>query len=79
MNHIQSNAELAVRDMLRDIASRLPPGQTHLEAEEFMDDGSPIRLSVNIDPVQGSAICDFRFVFYFTNIIIFSVHFMCSN
>uniref|UniRef100_A0A673Y5N7 Hydantoinase B/oxoprolinase domain-containing protein n=1 Tax=Salmo trutta TaxID=8032 RepID=A0A673Y5N7_SALTR len=39
MGNIQSNAELAVRDMLKDF----------VEAEDFMDDGTLIRLRVQIN------------------------------
>lgn len=47
----QSNAELAVRDMLRDFARRRRQQARSLkvEAEDFMDDGTPIRLLVEID------------------------------
>lgn len=34
-------------------------GKTVLYAEEFMDDGSPIRLKITIDEMVGSAVCDF--------------------
>lgn len=34
-------------------------GTAELYAEEYMDDGSPIRLKVTIDEVAGSALCDF--------------------
>lgn len=61
MNYIQQNAELAVRDMLKEIAANTQQrtGQTVLEAEQRMDDGSPIRLRVTIDAATGSALCDF--------------------
>lgn len=61
MNYIQQNAEVAVRDMLKEIAHNVlnRDGTTTLEGVDFMDDGSPIKLRVEIDPVQGSAICDF--------------------
>ncbi|KAH8275373.1 hypothetical protein KR026_005998 [Drosophila bipectinata] len=61
MSHIQKNAELAVRDMLRQIGrdTQERTGSTVLQAQEFMDDGSPITLKVTIDTEQGSAICDF--------------------
>ncbi|SPP75055.1 5-oxoprolinase [Drosophila guanche] len=61
MSHIQKNAELAVRDMLRQIGrdSLARTGSTVLQAQEFMDDGSPITLKVTIDAEQGSALCDF--------------------
>ncbi|XP_054270976.1 5-oxoprolinase-like [Macrosteles quadrilineatus] len=57
MGHIQHNAELAVRDMLRDIARATPGHQ--LTATEYLDDGSPISLTVTLDEQSGSAVCDF--------------------
>ena len=47
----QSNAELAVRDMLRDFAHRRrqQTGLLEVESEDFMDDGTPIRLQVQIN------------------------------
>uniref|UniRef100_A0A1B6LIT0 5-oxoprolinase n=3 Tax=Graphocephala atropunctata TaxID=36148 RepID=A0A1B6LIT0_9HEMI len=57
MTHIQQNAELAVRDMLRDIG-RASPGH-QVSAVEYLDDGSPIQLTVDIDVDTGSAVCDF--------------------
>lgn len=64
MGHIQSNAELAVRDMLRQVASTTleRTGKTILEAEDRMDDGSPIHLKVTLNATEGSAICDFTLV-----------------
>jgi len=56
MNFIQHNAELAVRSMLKDFA------QTHgtrAHAVDYMDDGSPIHLTIDIDPQTGSATFDF--------------------
>jgi len=60
MGHIQANAELAVKDMLRSIgkASGMQDKCTLL-ATEYMDDGSPISLKVNIDCIQGLAVFDF--------------------
>ena len=54
MAHIQANAEVAVREMLREIAVRAKErtGTTQLKAEDFMDDGSPIMLTVAIDEVE---------------------------
>ena len=54
MAHIQSNAELAVRDMLREIGARThqQSGTTTLRSEDFMDDGSRIHLTVTIDVEQ---------------------------
>nr|XP_008122897.1 PREDICTED: 5-oxoprolinase [Anolis carolinensis] len=61
MAHIQANAEVAVRQMLRDFAhGRGQSGRPlQVEAEDFMDDGSPIRLKVTIDPQEGTATFDF--------------------
>ncbi|XP_071659812.1 5-oxoprolinase [Patagioenas fasciata] len=56
MGHIQANAEVAVREMLRGFAAG---GRTTLEAEDQMDDGTPIRLRVQLDPHEGSAVFDF--------------------
>ncbi|XP_072234316.1 5-oxoprolinase isoform X2 [Leuresthes tenuis] len=61
MGYIQSNAELAVRDMLRDFARRRrqQTGSLEVESEDFMDDGTPIRLRVQINEKEGSAVFDF--------------------
>lgn len=61
MGYIQQNAEVAVRDMLKQIAKDTfeRTGSYVLEAEDFMDNGSPITLKVTIDPEKGSAFCDF--------------------
>uniref|UniRef100_A0A7N5ZZY7 5-oxoprolinase, ATP-hydrolysing n=1 Tax=Anabas testudineus TaxID=64144 RepID=A0A7N5ZZY7_ANATE len=61
MGYIQSNAELAVRDMLRDFAHRRQQqtGSLDVESEDFMDDGTPIRLRVQINEKEGSAVFDF--------------------
>ena len=57
MHSIQANAEASVRSLLKDVYKRFE-GQD-LSAEEFMDDGSPIRLKVSIDPEKGEAVFDF--------------------
>ncbi|XP_069477903.1 5-oxoprolinase [Ambystoma mexicanum] len=61
MTYIQANAEVAVRDMLRQFAARWQEqtGSLEVEAEDHMDDGSPIRLRVQINKVEGSALFDF--------------------
>ncbi|KAL4234607.1 hypothetical protein ACF0H5_006248 [Mactra antiquata] len=61
MAHIQNNAELAVKDMLREIArqTKLRTGTTVLHSEDYLDSGAVIKLSVNIDSVKGTAVCDF--------------------
>ncbi|XP_071594696.1 5-oxoprolinase isoform X2 [Heliangelus exortis] len=56
MAHIQANAEVAVREMLRGFAARWG---REVEAEDSMDDGTPIRLRVQVDPQEGSAVFDF--------------------
>jgi len=61
MGHIQANAEVAVRNMLREIGQRTleRTGKTVLTAEEHLDDGSPIKLAVTIDISSGTAVFDF--------------------
>ncbi|KAL4690132.1 hypothetical protein H8957_004105 [Semnopithecus entellus] len=61
MGHIQANAELAVRDMLRAFGtSRQAQGlPLEVSSEDHMDDGSPIHLRVQINLSQGSAVFDF--------------------
>ena len=57
MTNIQANAESSVRQLLKEVYKRFE-GQD-LSAEEFMDDGSPIRLKVTINPEKGEAVFDF--------------------
>ncbi|KAL0277618.1 UNVERIFIED_CONTAM: hypothetical protein PYX00_004848 [Menopon gallinae] len=61
MSHIQKNAELAVRDMLREIGQKAisERGKSTIEAEDCMDDGSVIKLKIDIDIESGSALVDF--------------------
>uniref|UniRef100_A0A8C3UFQ2 5-oxoprolinase n=1 Tax=Catharus ustulatus TaxID=91951 RepID=A0A8C3UFQ2_CATUS len=56
MGYVQDNAEVAVRDTLRAVAARWG---SLLQAEDSMDDGTPIRLRVELDPKEGSAVFDF--------------------
>ncbi|ELR11567.1 5oxoprolinase [Acanthamoeba castellanii str. Neff] len=60
MFHVQNNAEQAVREMLRTLSEEhgLDPVD-HLYAEDFMDDGTPIRLKITIDRNDGTAVFDF--------------------
>ncbi|PWZ02971.1 Hydantoinase B/oxoprolinase [Testicularia cyperi] len=58
MEHIRTNAEMAVRDLLRNVAARQRTNRLH--AVEYMDDGTPIELTVEIDPEAGSAVFDFE-------------------
>lgn len=61
MNHIQTNASDCVRDMLKEIAvdTKRRAGKSILYAKEFMDDGSPIVLTVTINENDGTAVFDF--------------------
>ncbi|KAL4716495.1 hypothetical protein ACJJTC_015923 [Scirpophaga incertulas] len=61
MGHIQENAEIAVRDMLKEMAAKTleKTGSNMLSATEYMDNGTPICLKVTLDKSNGSAHCDF--------------------
>lgn len=60
MQFIQQNAENAVRGMLRSFAGSMNLGEVDtVYAEDQMDDGTPICLTVTIDSRDGSAIFDF--------------------
>jgi 5-oxoprolinase (ATP-hydrolysing) len=57
MGYIQAAAESAVRELLKDVAARCAGGggggdSAVLKAVDYMDDGTPIRLSIEIDPNQ---------------------------
>lgn len=54
MLHVQNNAELAVRNMFKQISQdhNLKP-LDHLFSEDFMDDGSKICLKLSIDRITG--------------------------
>jgi 5-oxoprolinase (ATP-hydrolysing) len=46
MYHIRNNAEMAVRNLLKDVVERA--GTNVLEAVDYLDDGSPVsKLSVH--------------------------------
>ncbi|KAG9101612.1 hypothetical protein FRC06_002787 [Ceratobasidium sp. 370] len=57
MLHIRNNAEQCVRNLLRDFAKK---HGTTLEARDYLDDGSPLNLRIEIDPESGGAIFDFE-------------------
>ncbi|GBG26458.1 5-oxoprolinase [Hondaea fermentalgiana] len=57
MTHIQKNAERAVRDMLKDFVKR--KGTARVQTVDYMDDGTPIQVAIEIDPATGSATFDF--------------------
>jgi 5-oxoprolinase (ATP-hydrolysing) len=61
MRFIQKAAENAVRNMLVNVynSKGLQSVDGTLKAEDFMDDGSRIALTIKIDPIHRSAIFDF--------------------
>lgn len=62
MGHIQSNAEVAVREMLKSVGTGLLQRTecTSVTAVDYLDDGSPIQLRLDVDIEKGEAVCDFR-------------------
>ncbi|KAJ3296893.1 hypothetical protein HK104_001044 [Borealophlyctis nickersoniae] len=57
MQYIRENAEVAVRDVLKKVAEK---HGSRLHAVDYMDDGSPIELRVDINGEDGSALFDFE-------------------
>ncbi|CEP11182.1 hypothetical protein [Parasitella parasitica] len=57
MMHIRRNASDAVRSLLKQVAKK---HSERLVAIDHMDDGTPIHLSVSIDPAKGTAVFDFQ-------------------
>lgn len=58
MISIQKNAEQSVRNLLRGVYKRFEGKE--LRAKDYMDDGSPICLKVDIDPEKGEAEFNFE-------------------
>ncbi|KAI9511991.1 cytoplasmic protein [Russula earlei] len=58
MYHIRNNAERAVRNLLHDVAKKL--GTNTLSAIDYLDDGTPICLRVEINEDDDSAVFDFE-------------------
>lgn len=58
MKNIQDNAESCVRRLLKDVSKKFEGKD--LSSVDFMDDGSPIKLRVTIDPEKGEAVFDFE-------------------
>jgi 5-oxoprolinase (ATP-hydrolysing) len=57
---VQKTAELAVRDMLKQLSVEQNMKEVdHVFAEDFMDGGAAIRLKLSIDRTDGSAVFDF--------------------
>lgn len=64
MGAIQDAAELAIRNLFKSLAAthnstQTATGETQLTAVDYMDDGTPICLTVTISPQTGSAVLDF--------------------
>ena len=60
MKHLRENAGQSVRALLKKWEDKNKDEKIiHLEAEDFMDEGSRIVLTVSIDTVSGSACFDF--------------------
>ncbi|XP_043474758.1 5-oxoprolinase [Leptopilina heterotoma] len=61
MGHIQHNAEVAVREMLKYIGKQIyeSTGSTKVNAIDYLDDGSAIKMCLDIDIHNGEAVCDF--------------------
>lgn len=57
MGGIQSTAELAVRNLLK-LAYKKFKGET-IKATDYLDDGTPITIKIQIDPVTGDSVFDF--------------------
>ena len=58
MKSIQDNAENSVRHLLKDVSLRLKASK--LSAEDYMDDGSIIKLNIEINSDVGEALFDFE-------------------
>ncbi|CAA7055676.1 unnamed protein product [Microthlaspi erraticum] len=67
MKYVQLNAEEAVREMLKSVATRVSletpesrvGNSVTIEEEDYMDDGSVIHLKLTIDADKGEAFFDF--------------------
>lgn len=55
MEAIQANAEQGVREAFKKMAVEHP----QLEATDYFDDGTPLRLKITLDPATGGAVYDF--------------------
>jgi len=64
MNYIQSNAEIAVREMLKSIGTQFQQrtSKTSIDAVDYLDDGSPIKLHIEFNLEKGEALFDFRYI-----------------
>lgn len=57
MRQIQDNAELSVRNLLKEVSAKF--AGRNLSAMDHMDDGTPIQLKISIDAEKGEAVFDF--------------------
>lgn len=57
MHAIMKTAEKAVRDLLRHVNKKF--GGKPLEAVDWLDDGTQLKLKIEIDEKDGSAVFDF--------------------
>src|SRR5690606_29504253 len=57
MQHIQKNAELEVRDLMKKVSSER--NTNALSSFDMMDDGTVISLEIRINPDNGDAVFDF--------------------
>ncbi|KAJ5591763.1 uncharacterized protein N7459_002132 [Penicillium hispanicum] len=57
MHQIQDNAELSVRNLLKEISQKF--AGRNLSALDHMDDGTPIQLKISINEEKGEAVFDF--------------------
>lgn len=58
MRKIQENAELSVRNLLKEVSAKF--ANRDLSAIDYMDDGSPIQLRISINAEKGEAVFDFE-------------------
>ncbi|KAJ5668815.1 hypothetical protein N7462_009885 [Penicillium macrosclerotiorum] len=57
MSQIQENAELSVRNLLKEVSEKF--AGRDLSAIDYMDDGTPIQLKISINEQKGEAVFDF--------------------
>uniref|UniRef100_A0A158R5F5 5-oxoprolinase n=1 Tax=Syphacia muris TaxID=451379 RepID=A0A158R5F5_9BILA len=62
MKHIENNAEVEVRNLLKQIANedKTDFDARILKAKDFMDDGTPICITISIHKKTGDAVFDFE-------------------
>lgn len=61
MKYIQDNAEMSVREMLKELSIQKNLDEVgSVSAIDYMDDGTPIKLKLTIDRRDGSALFDFE-------------------